>query len=317
MPYKAVFLFLMFAVVACDDDPEAPGAPVIEVPAADRAALLTHVGRLAHDSMRGRGSATLDERRAAQYIEQQFAAFGLDGTSLMPFILFSGSSATSQNVLGVLPGSGTLRDEWVVLGGHYDHVGKRLLPTGDSAIFNGADDNASGTAVVLELARLLSDHVSDGGFGDGPRRSVLFIAFGAEELGLIGSERFCAQPAIPLASIVAMLNFDMVGRLRKNTLAVGGRATALEWSQLLTRHNIAGLILSDDDCSACTDHACFRRAGRPVLWFFTGLHAEYHQPTDDIELINQDGLGQIADLAARLTADLMLREDKLRSLPLD
>lgn len=317
MSYLRLLLFCLLLSAACHDDPEAPRSPVIEVPAADRAALLTQVSRLAHDSMGGRGSATLDERRAAQYIEQQFAAFGLDGTSLMPFVLFSGSSATSQNVLGVLPGSGTLRDEWVVLGAHYDHVGKRLLPTGDSAIFNGADDNASGTAVVLELARLLSDHVSDGGFGDGPRRSVLFIAFGAEELGLIGSERFCAQPAIPLASIVAMLNFDMVGRLRNNTLAVGGRATALEWPQLLTRHNTAGLLLSDDDCPACTDHACFRRAGRPVLWFFTGLHDEYHQPSDDIELINQDGLGRIADLAARLTAELILREDRLQPLPLD
>lgn len=317
MSYLRLLLICMLFAVACHDDPEGPRTPVVEVPAVDRAALLTQVSRLAHDSMRGRGSATLDERRAAQYIEQQFAAFGLDGASLMPFVLFSGSSATSQNVLGVLPGNGTLRDEWVVLGAHYDHVGKRLLPTGDSAIFNGADDNASGTAVVLELARLLSDHVSDGGFGDGPRRSVLFIAFGAEELGLIGSERFCAQPAIPLASIVAMLNFDMVGRLRNNTLAVGGRTTALEWSQLLTRHNTAGLMLADDDCPSCTDHACFRRAGRPVLWFFTGLHNEYHQPTDDIELINQDGLGRIADLAARLTAELMLREDKLRPLPLD
>lgn len=306
MPYKAVFLFLMFAVVACDDDPEAPGAPVIEVPAADRAALLTHVGRLAHDSMRGRGSATLDERRAAQYIEQQFAAFGLDGTSLMPFILFSGSSATSQNVLGVLPGSGTLRDEWVVLGGHYDHVGKRLLPTGDSAIFNGADDNASGTAVVLELARLLSDHVSDGGFGDGPRRSVLFIAFGAEELGLIGSERFCAQPAIPLASIVAMLNFDMVGRLRDDRLIIYGVATAEELNEIITRANaVAPLsVTATGDGFGASDHSSFYAKNLPVLHFFTNVHDDYHRATDDAERVNATGVGRVVSLAERIARDI-------------
>ena len=305
---------LLISAAACSADPGAPNAPIVDVPAADRAALFIHVSRLADDSMLGRGSATFDERRAALYIEQQFSLFGLDGTGLLPFVVAAGTPATtSQNVLGVLPGTGSLADEWIVLGAHYDHVGQRPV-TGGTAIFNGADDNASGTALLLEVARLLATHVRAGGFGDAPRRSVMFIGFGAEELGLIGSERFCAQPTIPMPDITAMLNFDMVGRLRDRMLAVGGRTTALQWTQLLAQHNTDQLILSDDDCQACTDHACFRRAGKPVLWFFTGFHAEYHQPSDDIELINQEGLGQIADLTARITADLMLRESRLTAI---
>jgi hypothetical protein len=114
-----------------------------------------------------------------------------------------------------------------------------------------------------------------------------------------------------MANVVAMLNFDMVGRLRDNTLMVGGMLSALQWTQLLGRSNTHQLVLAEDDCQGCTDHACFRRAGRPVLWFFTGFHPEYHQPGDDAELINQEGLGQITDLAARLTAELMLRESRL------
>ncbi len=313
---KRVMLVMVLLVGACGDDPGSPRAPLVSVPAADRTALITHVGRLAHDSMVGRGSTTLDERRAAQYIEQQFASYGLEGAAFMTFVV-AGATVTSQNVLAALPGTGSLRDDWIVLGAHYDHVGKRQLTTGDSAVYNGADDNASGTAVILELARLLAGHARNNGFGEAPRRSVLFIAFGAEELGLIGSERFCAQPTIPLARITAMLNFDMVGRLRNNTLAIGGQSTALDWPQLLDRRNTDHLVLKDEDCPACTDYACFRRAGRPVLWFFTGLHPEYHQPTDDVELINQPGLGQIADLAARVTADLMVRESGLRALLLD
>jgi Zn-dependent M28 family amino/carboxypeptidase len=160
----------------------------------------------------------------------------------------------------------------------------------------------------MEVARLLAAHAQSGGFGDEPRRSVLFIAFGAEELGLIGSEHYCAQPRFPLTSVAAMLNFDMVGRLRDGALGVGGRSTASEWPELLTQQNTEHLLLQENDCAGCTDHVCFRRNNRPVLWFFTGFHDQYHQPADDTERINPAGLAQIANFAARITADLMLRD---------
>lgn len=312
MMYKRLFLFSLLLLFGCKDDPGQPGTEARPVPATDAGALLTHVSRLADDSMLGRESGTPNERRAALYIAAQFAGVGLQGANLAQFPVPPArvggqTEVASQNVLGVLPGTGRLQNEFIVVGAHYDHVGVRNV-LGSPAVFNGADDNASGTAVVLELARLLAAHVASGGFGDADRRSVLFIAFGAEELGLIGSEHYCAMPQFPMMSVAAMLNFDMVGRLRNRMLSVGGMTTAGEWPALLAQQNTEQLSLQSTDCEACTDHACFRRAGRPVLWFFTGFHNEYHQPGDDTNLIDAAGMSDIADLAARVIADLMLRE---------
>jgi hypothetical protein len=303
-------------VVACADDPKAPGEDAI--PEAllplDRTAIMTHVGRLAHDSMAGRGSGTVDELRSAQYIAQQFQSFGLQaGPSgyLMPFAISptrvgGRTGVTSQNVIGILPGAGALRNEWVVLGAHYDHVGIRTVAPDSSAVFNGADDNASGTALLLQIAQYVASYVGNGGLGNLSRRSVMFVAFGAEELGLLGSEQYCAQPAYPLTTVAAMLNFDMVGRMQDRWLRIGGIPTSPEWIALLVKHNTGPLAFSETDCANCTDFACFRRNQRPVLWFFTGLHDDYHQPSDDTALINTEGIGQIGDLVVRLTIDLLL-----------
>jgi hypothetical protein len=303
---------LLVLAVACGEDPGPPGAQVRAVPSIGEAGLIAHVGVLAHDSMLGRGSGTADEQRAAQYIAARFGSYGLAGTGLLPFPVPPArvggqTEVASQNVLGVLPGTGRLQNQWIVVGAHYDHVGARTV-LGTTTIFNGADDNASGTAVVLELARTLAAHAATGGFADEDRRSVLFIAFGAEELGLIGSEHYCNLPSYPLSTVTAMLNFDMVGRMRNRTISVGGATTAAGWPALIAAQNTEQLVIQNSDCEACTDHACFRRAGRPVLWFFTGFHAEYHQPGDDVPLINGSGLSDVADLAARIIADLMLRD---------
>lgn len=304
----------LILLLSCRADPGEPGAEVRDLPSIESAALRAHVDRLAHDSMLGRGSGTTNERRAATYISSQFSGYGMQGTAIINFPVPPARAGgqqeiVSQNVVTALPGVGVLQNEWIIVGAHYDHVGTRTS-SGSTAIFNGADDNASGTAVVLEVARLLSGHAARGGFGNVPRRSVLFITFGAEELGLVGSEQYCATPLFPLGGVVAMLNFDMVGRLRNRTLAIGGMATSPRWPHLLAQQNTEQLVLQSNDCNACTDHACFRRAGRPVLWFFTGFHDEYHQPGDDTALINADGLSDVADLAARVMADLMLREDR-------
>lgn len=286
--------------------------------AIDLSALMLHLSRIAHDSMAGRGSGTADEVRAATYIAQQFQSSGVHappGDYLMQFAVpparVSGrTGVTSQNVIGVIAGTGDLQNEWIVIGAHYDHVGIRTVG-GVPQVFNGADDNGSGTAVLVQMARHLSTYISTGGLGSEARRSILFVAFGAEELGLIGSEHYCAQPKYPLTSVKAMLNFDMVGRMRNRTLMVGGLATAAEWRGLVGRYNRDNLTIGETDCGACTDFACFRRNQRPVLWFFTDLHPEYHTPSDDVALINTEGISQIANLALRLTIDLALRPGSL------
>ena len=172
-------------------------------------------------------------------------------------------------------------------------------------IYNGADDNASGTAGVLELARALAAHEDGGGFGSDNRRSIMFIAFGMEEAGLIGSGFYCQHPLVPLAKVAAMLNLDMIGRLQNNSLYVIGENTAAEWAGLLRRYNRTLNYVAMGD--AGTDYRCFKQNGRPVMSLFTGLHAEYHQPTDDTELIDVPGITAVSNLALQLAVNLVVR----------
>ncbi len=205
----------------------------------------------------------------------------------------------ARNVVALLPGSDPARSgELVVVGAHYDHLGwggEGSLDPDRRAVHNGADDNASGTAALLEIARELAAR------GPFPR-PVLFVAFTGEEKGLWGSARFVAEPPLPLEDAVAMLNLDMVGRLGEGPLTVFGVGTAAEWEELLRRANgdLPGpvpLALSPDGYGP-SDHASFHGAGIPVLHFFTNTHAEYHRPEDDWELIDGPGLARVTELAA-------------------
>ena len=201
--------------------------------------LESHLEALSHDSMAGRGSGTEDELRAAEYLRDRFLSYGLQeapGGALQAFEALDRRDTTllaSQNVLAVVEGSGSLADEWIVVGAHYDHVGVREVAGGLLAIHNGADDNGSGTVTVLEMARVLQGYVDQGGMASRDRRSVLFAAFGAEEVGLLGSCHYVYQaPAVPLALTKAMMNFDMVGRLRSNTVYLSGFETSPAWAPL-------------------------------------------------------------------------------------
>jgi hypothetical protein len=212
----------------------------------------------------------------------------------------------TQNVVALLPGSDpALRGQVVVLGAHYDHLGRdRTMstdPKAGDAIRNGADDNASGTAAVLELARQLAARP--------PRRSVLFVLFSGEELGLLGSQHFIEHAPVPVDSMVAMLNFDMVGRLTDDKLLVYGTATATELPALLDSANAAGPALKVKgigDGLGPSDHATFFLKDLPVLHFFTDQHPDYHAATDDVERINAPGTARVVELAhgmARRIAD--------------
>lgn len=204
----------------------------------------------------------------------------------------------AANVAGLLEGSDPdLAREFVVIGAHYDHLGSggatSLAADRRPAIHPGADDNASGTAGLIELARL---------FAAGPRlrRSVLFVAFSGEELGLLGSTHYVRHPLVPLERTVAMLNMDMIGRLRQDRLAVIGTGTSPEWAVLLRDVNREArfhLLFTDEPFGASDQHA-FYLGGVPVLSFYTGKHPDYHTPGDTEDKINRPGEARILAFVA-------------------
>jgi hypothetical protein len=200
-----------------------------------------------------------------------------------------------QNVIGTLPGEGPKADEILVVGAHYDHLGlgePGSLAPGSKEVHNGADDNASGTAVLMEVARRLAAQ---------PKklpRTVVFMAFAGEERGLFGSAHYTKQPKYPLDKTVAMVNMDMVGRLRDDKLIAFGTGTAVEFDRLVddlaARHNFK--LTKKPSGFGPSDHASFYAKQIPVLHYFTDTHGDYHRPTDDFEKINVQGLRRIADL---------------------
>jgi len=211
-------------------------------------------------------------------------------------IAIADKKRTGHNVVGYIDnGAGTT----VVLGAHYDHLGygednNSMLRTGEKLIHNGADDNASGTAALIELAKLLkASKVKNNNY--------LLIAFSAEELGLNGSKYFTEHPTVDLQQVSYMINMDMVGRLNDSskTVTVGGYGTSPFWGEALTKLNNKKQPLTlkfDSSGTGPSDHTSFYRKDIPVLFFFTGLHADYHRPSDDFDKINYAGEWQIIKL---------------------
>ena len=211
-------------------------------------------------------------------------------------------SRTLKNVIGTIEGQGPHSSETIVVGAHYDHLGYggwgSLEMTGRREIHNGADDNASGTVVLLEAARQLASLHHQKPLA----RRVCFIAFSSEELGLIGSKKYVQEPWFPIESTVAMLNLDMVGRLRNNHLTVYGVGTSPIWTLLLrplAKEYQLGLQLREGGYGP-SDHASFFERGVPVLHFFTGFHAEYHRPSDDSDLLNYRGMKTLSHVITEL-----------------
>ena len=213
----------------------------------------------------------------------------------------------ARNVAALLPGSDpTLADEVLIIGAHYDHLGLggegSLEPDAFGVVHNGADDNASGTSGLIEIARLLSQ--SD----RRPARSILFLAFTAEEKGLWGSSHYVRNPLLPIGQTVAMLNMDMIGRLEGRTLVVEGVGTAEEWTDLLLAANQSTArplsIAVTPDGFGPSDHSSFYGEGLPVLHFFSNTHVDYHRPSDDWDRVDIEGLGQIVDLVSEVAFDV-------------
>lgn len=219
----------------------------------------------------------------------------LEGIEVQGETLIEQTQVPARNVVGLLPGKGSLAAEYVVVGAHYDHVGmggEGSLAPGTIAIHNGADDNASGTTALLEVARRLAADTSEN------RRSIAFMAFTAEEKGLLGSKHYVRNPRFALENTVAMLNMDMVGRLTDNVLTVYGTGTADTFDGLIDRLNEISKFDIDKQPAGFgpSDHSSFYEVDIPVFHFFTGLHNQYHRPSDDFELINLEGMSRIADM---------------------
>jgi len=286
-------------------------------PAARR--ILADVQFLAADSQDGRGVGTAGLQRAGAYIRNGFARAGLRASfqdfaipADAPAVLHTtlGGTAT-RNVVAIIPGSArALRGEMVVIGAHYDHLGLggfgALDPDSTGKVHNGADDNASGTAALLEIGRLLAKRH--------PARTVVLVAFSGEELGTLGSSYFVhhATPQ-PIDSLYAMLNLDMVGRLRNARLLALGAGTAREFPALLDSLNTPPRfdLRASGDGWGPSDHAVFFATRHPVLHFFTDLHEDYHRSTDDWDKLNVTGIAQVAQFVADLARSLANRPGPL------
>lgn len=226
----------------------------------------------------------------------------------------SQTTVPTRNVVMLLPGSDKkLRDQYVVLGAHFDHLGMGGLGSGSRvpdtvAIHYGADDNASGVAMIIELAEKLAANPQN------HKRSIVVAAFSGEEMGLLGSKKFVELPGIDLNKVNAMVNMDMVGRLNENSLLqIGGVGTAEPLKNILKTENdttVLRLSLSDEGYGP-SDHASFYGKNIPVLFVSSGAHLDYHTPSDTYDKINYDGMVKISDLSYKVITDLANMDAKL------
>ncbi len=219
--------------------------------------------------------------------------------------------AQVANVVGYLPGKDRrLRDEFIVLGAHYDHLGlggpTSLAPSQNGSIHYGADDNASGTSGLIALARQFArnrKHLA---------RSLIFVAFAGEEMGILGSNHYTHHPPVPLEQTVGMINLDMIGRASNGRLYVGGTGTSPAFEELVEEANQEiGLDLSFSITAyGASDHTSFAVKGIPVLFFFSGLHSDYHKPSDTWEKIDPENSVRVLDLVYRVAGELNRREER-------
>lgn len=290
--------------------------------------IRVHIEFLASDSLRGRETGTPGEAIAANYIADHFRKFGLrpagdNETYLQQFPVNmgrlrnphqsgdgegEGETRLSRNVIGMITGS-SQPESYIVVGAHFDHLGMgnfgSLANRNRNNIHNGADDNASGTAGILELAQYFSAHP--------PQKSMLFVGFSGEEMGLLGSQYFVEHPPVPLNQIEAMINLDMIGRLDENKLLIFGTGSSENWNRLLIHANSDSLNLDlVPDGTGASDHTSFYNKQIPVLHYFTDTHSDYHRPSDDPEQISYPGQDLVLEHVRRVMEQMdTLAADKL------
>ena len=260
------------------------------------------VDELASPKFEGREAGTPAGHAAGDYLVEQFRKLPLRpaGAGQGYFQPFGNNY---RNILALLPGSDpVLKEQVIVVGAHYDHLG-RVRQRENSTLgtyYPGADDNASGTSGVVELARAFA------AMPVAPRRSILFMCFDGEEKGLLGSKHWTADPTIPLARVKFMLNFDMIGALRAQRVLVFGSRTAAGLRRMASLSNQDGGLTLDFSwvLKGNADHYSFCERGIPVLFLHTDLHDRYHRPTDVAEKINRDGMAQVGRLALAIVYEM-------------
>lgn len=283
--------------------------------------LRKHIHVLASDSLNGRGTGSEGEKMARAYIVSQFEKIklgkaGTDGyAQSFPFkggVHGTGAEGQAANVVAYLDNKAPFT---IILGAHYDHLGlgengSSLDANPQGKIHNGADDNASGVAGLLELARYFQSNKKK------EKYNFLFIAFSGEELGLYGSKYFSEHPTIDLTKVNYMINMDMIGRLDpvSKSLAVSGTGTSPVWETELKNIAKGSLSIKTDSAGVGpSDHTTFYLKNIPVLHFFTGSHSDYHKPSDDFDKINYAGEKDVLELIVKLI-DKLDTEPKLAFL---
>ncbi len=304
MKYSILIVFLIL-LSSCKKDIVIPEVSIQE-----------DVAFLADDALEGRQTGTAGEQKAAVYIAKRFQDLGLHAKGTDGFFqTFSfkpktdphqevnytvkdgDSTITGTNVVAYIDNKA---ENTIIIGAHYDHLGygaEGSLYRGERAIHNGADDNASGVAVLLNLAkRLMKGNINN---------NYLFITFSGEEMGLLGSNYFVKNPTIDTKKANYMINMDMVGRLKKDsTLAVYGVGTSPIFKQTLKANNNRFKLIQKESGVGPSDHTSFYNADIPVLHFFTGQHEDYHKPSDDTERLHFNGMQVISNYIYEIVSDL-------------
>lgn len=279
--------------------------------------VAAHISYLSSDRLQGRGTSSEGERLAAAYITSQFKAMGLSPKGSKGYYYdftfrhskkvhdtthADGEIRKGRNVLAYLDNNA---EYTIVIGAHFDHLGlghddNSLDANPHGRIHNGADDNASGVAGVLELARYFAHN------GIREKYNFLFMTFSGEELGLLGSKKWCENPSYPLERINYMVNMDMIGRLNDSThkLLVHGVGTSAEWIPALEKINTHFVMKYDSAGIGPSDQTSFYLKNIPVVHFFTGQHSDYHKPTDDFDKINLKGEADILELIIDMIFEL-------------
>lgn len=273
--------------------------------------IKKHISFLSGDNLKGRGTGTEDEVKAANYISEQFKQIGLmpfNNSYLKSFTFKHNSNPhdtstknisekKAYNVIGYIDNKALTT---VVIGAHYDHLGmghdhNSLDANPEGKIHNGADDNASGTSGVIELARYFASNKQTEAF------NFLFICFSGEELGLLGSKKWCDNPDVELSKINYMINMDMIGRLNKEEkLLIYGVGTSPVWVPLIDSLKTSFSIKKDSSGIGPSDQTSFYLKDIPVLHFFTGQHSDYHKPSDDANKINYKGEVKVLEYIVEL-----------------
>ena len=278
--------------------------------------FYSRIGVMAHDSMRGRTTPSREIDLVAAWAGREFERMGLlpggDDGSFVQRYSVRGSQESAPNTVAVLEGSDPLlKDEYVVFSAHMDAVGVGEPIDGDS-IRNGADDDASGSALVLEIAEAMAS------LSTPPRRSMIFLLVSGEERGLWGSRHFAENPFVPTEQLVANLNADMVGRNWTDTIVAIGREHS-DLGETLERVNAAhpelhmtavGDLWPEQNFYRRSDHFNFARKGVPILFFFNGTHEDYHQPSDEVDKIDTEKASRIGRLVFYLGYEIAMADER-------